>query len=125
MATSSQTKALLGGIPSDLKKPLGDAFDYVLNNNIAFGPIDPDTAQTKTTNHYGRYVRIQTPSVSGQEFSAAHGLGRVPNIWWVVGSATAVGSRMLGDLTVSRAADAKRLYFVTTATSVTAFLYVE
>lgn len=125
MATSSQVKALIGGLASDIKKALGEAFDYVLKNSLAFGPIDSGAAQTATTNFAGRYVRFVTSGTANQEANAVHGLGRIPNVCWQVVSPRVVNGRFVGDLTISRAADENRLYCTSASTGVTLFLYVE
>lgn len=125
MATSSHAKTLLGGLGAEFKKALGDVLDYVLNNALAFGPIDADTAQTRTTNMAGRYVKVTTSGTANLEFSAVHGLGRVPNVVWQVTSPRVVNSRFLGDLTVSKAADDMRIYMTSGSTGATVWLYLE
>jgi hypothetical protein len=125
MATSSYAKTLLGSLPADMRRAFGEVMDYLLNNSIAFGPIEADQALTRTTNLAGRYVKLTTSTTAGVECSAAHGLGRAPNVVWQVTTPTLVNSRFLGDLTVSRAADATRVYFTSTSVGATVFLYVE
>ena len=125
MATSSQARTLLGGLTADIKKALGEVFDYMLNGSLAFGPIDADTAQTRTTNFSGRYVKVTTPGTASQEVAVAHGLGRIPNVVWQVTSPRVVNSRFLGDLTVSRAADDMQVYLTTGSTGATVWLYLE
>lgn len=126
MATSSYAKTLLGGLQAELRRALGEVMDYLLNNSIAFGPIESDQTLTRTTNLAGRYVKLTTSTTVGGECSVSHGLGRAPNVVWQVTTPTLVNSRFIGDLTVSRAADANRLYFTSTsALGATVFLYVE
>jgi len=125
MATSSYAKTLLGGLQADLRRAMGEVLDYLLNNSIAFGPIESDQTLTKTTNMSGRYVKLTTSTTAGVECSAAHGLGRAPNVVWQVTTPTLVNSRFIGDLTVTRAADAQRVYFTSTTAGATVFLYAE
>ena len=125
MATSSQAKTLLGVVPAELKKALGNVFDYILTNTLAFGPIDSSVPQTKTTNFAGRYVKFTTSGTAGVEASAAHGLGRVPNVVFQVLSPRVVNASFVGDLTVGRAADENRVYFTSASTGVVCWLYVE
>ena len=125
MATSSHAKTLLGGLDAAIKRAVGDALDYVFNNNFAFGPIDADAAQTRTTNFAGRYVKVTTPGTANQELAVAHGLGRTPNVVWQVTSPRVVNSRFLGDLTISRAADESRVYLTSASTGATLWLYME
>ena len=125
MATSSYAKTLLGGVQAELKRALGEVLDYLLNNTLAYGPIDKDVTLTKTTNFSGRYVKFTTSTTAGVESNAAHGMGRVPNMCFQVCLPTLVNSAFIGDLTVTRAADDQRVYFTSTSVGVTTFLYVE
>jgi len=125
MATSSHAKTLLGGVDAALKRALSEVLDYVFNNSLAFGPIEANEPRTKTTNMAGRYLKVTTSGTANQEFSVAPGLGRAPNVCWPVIHPKVVNGVMLGDLTVSRAADEMRLYFASPSTGVTGFLYVE
>jgi len=125
MATSSHGKSLLGGLNADIKRAVGNVLDYLLNNTLAFGPIDNSVTQTKTTNFAGRYVKFTTSAETNQEASAAHGLGRVPNVVWQVLSPRVVNASFVGDLTVSRTADEHRVYFTSASTGVVCWLYIE
>jgi hypothetical protein len=125
VATSSHAKSLLGGLEADLKKALGNVLDYLCNNSFAFGPIESDAAQTRTTNLYGRYVKVTTHGTANTEAAIAHGLGRTPNVMWQVVSPRVVNATFLGDLSVSRAADDNRIYVKSASTGVTLWLYVE
>ena len=122
MATSSYAKSLIGTLATDIKKAVGLAFEYMLEGNLAFGPI---THQDRTTNFKGVYLVGTTSSVAGQEFSIAHGMGRVPNVYWHVGDPLTVNSQTGIPLTVSRAADTMRLYFSSSSTGVVFVLYAE
>jgi hypothetical protein len=124
MATSSYAKTLLGSLPADLKVALGRVVEYVFDRTLAFGPIDATVAETATQNFAGRYVKLVTSATANAEFSVTHGLGRVPNVWWQVGSPITVNSQSVA-LTVSRAADAGRVYFTSASTTATTWVYLE
>lgn len=125
MATSSYVKALLGGVPADLKAALLRAFEYVFEKSLEFGPIDSIDAQTATTNFRGRYLRVTTSGTANQEAAIAHGLHRIPNVAWQVVSPRIVNSRFVGDLTISRAADESRIYLTSASTGAVVHLYIE
>jgi hypothetical protein len=125
MATSSQAKTLLGGIPSDLKSAFARFSEYIFDRNLAFGPVSTTDAQTATANFAGRYLRVTTSDTANQEVAIAHGLGRAPNVMWQVVTPRIVNSRFVGDLTVSRAADDMRIYLTSASTSAVLHLYVE
>lgn len=125
MATSSFAKTLLGGIDAQLKRVLSEVFDYFLNGNLSFGPVDTGALQSKTDNFRGRYVKVVTSATANQEAAIAHGLGRKPNVMWQVIPPSVVNATFLGDLFVSRAADENRIYLTSASTSVTTWLYVE
>ena len=125
MATSSFARTLLGGVDASLKRVLGEIVDYLLNNSLAFGPIDTTTAQSKTTNFAGRYVKVTTHGTANTEAAIAHGLGRKPHVMWQVIPPSVVNARFIGDLTNSKAADENRIYLTSASTSATTWLMVE
>jgi hypothetical protein len=125
MATSSFARTLIGGLEADIKKALSDVFDYLLNNTLAFGPIEANAAQTKTTNFAGRYVKVVTSGTASQEVAVAHGLGRTPNVMWEVASPRVVNSVLSLNVSFTRAADENRFYVASASTGVTFWVYVE
>ena len=125
MATSSQAKTLLGGVPADLKSALYRVMEYIFDRNFAFGPIDTDAAQTATQNFVGRYVKVTTSGTANQEVAIAHGLGRQPNICWQVLDPGVVNATFIGDLSITRRADAMRFYVKSASTSASCWMYVE
>ena len=123
MATSSYAKSLLGGLNADMKAAFYRVMEYVFDGTFAFGPV---SHQARTTNLAGVYVKVTTSTSAGIEFTVAHGLGRKPNVIIPVLPPLVVGAKLVGDLTVSRAADESRLYFTSAgSTGAVTYLYVE
>lgn len=109
MAVPGYTEALLGGLPSDVKRVLTELMRYVLPNG-RFGPIDH---QTKSESFQAYYVN-STSGGSTSEFSIVHGMGRTPYLALPVMPLDVVGARTI-PLTVTRAADGQRVYVKTEA----------
>lgn len=122
MATSGLAKTLLGGFPTTIKAQMERIMEYIFDRNLSFGPIDHQQA---TDNFRGVYLQSTTAATTGVEFSVAHGLTRVPNVFWQVGDPLTVNSQTGVQLTVTRAADANRIYLTSDSTSVPFTLYVE
>ena len=126
MATSSYIRSLLGAVPADMRSAFEKAFAYVFDRNLEFGPVSTTDEQTQTQNFRGRYVKVVTSATANQEVAVAHGLGKTPNVCWQVGNPRVVNSRVaIGDLTISRAADATRFYFTSASTTATTWVYCE
>lgn len=121
MATSSYAKSLLGGLAADVKTAFSRVFDYVLEGNLRFGPVEH---QKRTENFAGIYVNVTTPSVADTEFTVAHGLNAKPRVMWQVLDPQALGAKLVR-LEVSRVADDTRLYLRSPETSAGITLYVE
>lgn len=77
-----------------------------------------------STNLGGGFFHGTTPATPGDEFSITHGFGRVPYLAIPILLLDTVGSSVV-PLTVSRAADDKRLYFTSTIASAPVSLFVE
>lgn len=120
MATPGYIESLTGNLEPDLRAAFKRVFDYTLRN-LRFGPV---SNQTRTENFQVYALTGTTSSVANQEFTLAHGLGRVP--YWVmpVLPVDAVNTS-LPTLTVTRAADASRIYLSSPSTSVAIALWVE
>lgn len=114
MAVPGFVEALLGGLTADVKRALVEVFRYVLPNG-RFGPI---SHQTKSESFQAYYVNSTTDSSTG-EFSIVHGMGRTPYLGVMVVDLGAVGART-PILTVSRLADAQRVYLKADAGSTNA-----
>ncbi len=120
MADSGQVKALIGGLEGDIKKALTQVFEYVLVD-IRVGL--PGHLRRSTNL---RWVQLDgvTSSTPGQEFTVAHGLRRIPAVIFPALDVSGV-NRTMPDLTVSRAADANRLYFTSTVGNASFTIFVE
>jgi hypothetical protein len=121
MASSSYAKSLLGGLPAEIKTALARVFEYLLDGNVRFGPVEH---QTRTTNFAGVYLLGTTASVAATEFTLAHGLATVPRVLWPVLDPQAVGGQLVS-LTVTRAADGVRVYLSSPSTSAPIAVYCE
>lgn len=110
MAQIGYIKTLLNGIQDEAtKNALMSAFDYLLRQN-ALGE------SPKATNFAWYRVDGISASVAGTEFSIPHGLGVAPVKFIPVVDLSAPGNSLI-PLTVSRTPDAKRIYFISTATN--------
>lgn len=123
MANSSYLRALVGSLPADVKVALGRCWDYLCDGNLRFGPVD--TNRPRTENFAGIYISGTTPATANTEFSIAHGLGTKPNVLIPFLDLNTINSRIAGDLTVSRAADASRVYLTSASTTATFTAYLE
>lgn len=120
MATPGYIESLTGTLEADLRLAFKRVFDYVLRN-LRFGPV---AHQTRTENFQAYYYTATTPATANQEFSIAHGLGRVPYVLIPVLSLDSINQSIV-PLTVSRAADASRLYLASSSTSAAIAVMVE
>ena len=104
MALPQYVEALLGGVDTNLKRVLVEAFRYALPNT-KFGPV---AHQTKSESFPAFYVVSTTASDTG-EFSIVHGLGRTPYL--AVPILPLESSLVtLPILRVTRPADGQRVY---------------
>lgn len=120
MADLGYIKALLRQIPDPTtRRALDDAFTHVLGNLRVGVP----EAQTRSVNHQ-LYFQSSTTAASTGEFSIAHGLGQAPHVAIPVLDVSQPGARVV-PLTVTRAADANRIYLKSESTSAAFWLLVE
>jgi hypothetical protein len=91
--------------------------------DIRFGHPNGDAADP-ALNLGGAFLHGTTPATPGTEFSIPHAFGRTPYLATPVLRLDAVGSSVV-PLTVSRAADAKRVYFTSTEADAPVSLFVE
>lgn len=108
---------LLNALPSDIKKVLVPAFDYVQDNfRLGTGP--------RAVNAQWYRVESTTASVANAEFSIKHGLGMAPTTLIPVLDLTAEGAQLV-PLSVSRVADAERVYLTSASTGAVFVAYLE
>ena len=112
MANPGYVESLLGGLTDDVKKSVGAAFDYVLDN-LSFGAVEH---QTRATNFQAYWLTGTTSSVANTEFTIAHGMGKTPNVLFAVAPLDSVNAQLV-PLQVSRAADVNRIYLKSSSTS--------
>ena len=120
MASMGQIQSAVGSLPSDQKRALTNIFEYVLKN-WRFGRT---SNQAPSENFQGSFVEGTTHQTTNTEFSIEHGRGSAPYLAIPVLNLQAVGSKVV-DLTVTRAADTRRVYFKSTVTSAPITLYLE
>lgn len=120
MADIAYIKSLFGSTPDTVKKAAEQAFTYLLGNLTLGAPDEGRRAK----NFQWYWFSGVTSSVANQEFSIAHGLGRVPMVVIPVLAVNEVGARFV-DLQVSRAADANRIYLKSSSTSAAIKVLVE
>lgn len=110
MADIGSVEAELGSLPAEHKKSLVAAFRYVLNN-LSWTRQDRGRAQ----NAQMYYTTGTTSSNANEEFSLAHGLGVVPSYIVPILPLDEVGSQIV-PMTMSKAADNKRVYLKSSST---------
>lgn len=120
MASPPYVESLLGQLGTDQRQVFKRVFDYILTN-LRFGP---PAHQVRADNHQSYYLTSTTAAVANTEFSVLHGLGRTPYVAIPVLPLDAVGAKMV-PLTVTRAADASRVYLSSSSTSAAVWLLVE
>lgn len=120
MASKGEIEAILNTLDPEIRKPLSDAFRVVLDR---FQLGQPDEGKRAT--NFQWYLRSSTTaSVANTEFSIAHGLGVAPIAVYPALFLDQVGAQLV-PLTVSRAADASRVYLKSTSTSAAFSVWLE
>lgn len=112
----------LGKLPPEMQPTMRRLFRALLSDLRIGHPNG--TTKDPMLNLGGTFVHGTTPSTAGHELSLPHGLGRVPYLAWPILRLDTVGS-VIVPLTVSRAADDKRVYVTSTSASVAVSLSVE
>ena len=120
MANRGAIQQAIGPLQSDLRKSLTAIFDYVLKNWRFGRPGD----QVPAENFKGVFLQATTPAVANTEFSIEHGLETAPYLVIPVLDLNVINSRAV-DLTVTRAADSRRVYFSSTVTGAAITVFVE
>jgi hypothetical protein len=119
VANKGYVTQLLGRLPSEQRRPLLAAFDYLLDN-LRLGLRDD---KTRAENLQGYRLDGTTHATANTEFSIAHGLGAAPYL--LVPILPMETGAQLVPLTVSRAPDAERIYLTSASTGASISVYVE
>lgn len=110
MAAPGGVETILNGLKDDVKKVLVE-YTRAFLPLLRFGPPDVPKAE-----NFLAYKVTSTTATSTSEFSILHGMGTTPYLAMPFVDLSAVGSAMV-PLTVTRAADAMRVYLKTEAGS--------
>lgn len=111
MAALGGLEAIIGGLQADTRRVMTELLRAMVPF-LRFGPVEH---QQKAEN-FASYVVVSTTAASTGEFSIAHGLGRAPYRAMPVMDLNSSGMHMV-PLTVTRPADASRIYLKTEAGS--------
>lgn len=120
MANPAYIESLTGGLPAEHRLAWKRVADYLLRN-LRLGPV---SHQGRSENLQAYYYTATTPATANEEFSIAHGLGRIPYVLLPVLSLESVNQQIV-PLAVSRAADASRIYLKSASTSAAIAVLVE
>jgi hypothetical protein len=120
MANKGYVSSILNRLPSDLKLPLTQVFDYILDN-LRLGRL---SHEERAENFQGYGFTVTTSTTAGEEFSFAHGFGETPYLLVPVLPLESSGAEIV-PLRVSRPADTKRVYLSSTVAGATIQVYVE
>lgn len=120
MADFGNVSTSLNGLDEAPKRILTRVFEYILKD-IRFGRVvDGDPSK----NFGGGFFKATTPAVANTEFTVPHTFGRKPYLCMPVLPLDTVGAKIVR-LTVTRAADANRIYLSSPDVSAAIFLYLE
>ena len=119
MAAIGYIEQLLNRLPSEQRRPLVTAFQYLLDN-LRFG-LRGDRVRAENLQGY-RFDAV-TPAVADTEFSIAHGLGSAPYL--VLPVLPLEEGAQVVPLVVTRAPDAERVYLRSSSTHAAISIYVE
>lgn len=120
MAVKGYVGQLLNSLPSDIRKVLLAVFDYT-SDNWRFGLRDNET---RAENAQGYRFDGTTNSTAGDEFTIAHNLGSAPYLILPILPLDSSGGTLV-PITVSRPADATRMYLKSSLASKAVSFYVE
>lgn len=120
MADIGALRALVGNLPNDVKKALGDAFTYGFKNIRVGLPGHQKPAENLS------WLQLDgtTSTTANQEFSIAHGLQNAPRVAFPCLDLTSSGTQLV-TLRTTRAADSKRVYLQSASTNAAFTIFVE
>lgn len=117
MANKGFVNALLNSLAADVRKVLNPAFEHVMDTwKLGSGDKAINAAWYRFT--------ATTHATANTEFSVEHGLNQVPTLLIPVLPVDAVGNALV-PLTVSRVADARRVYLTSSSTGAPVCFYLE
>lgn len=122
MADLGDIESTIRTLPQPLRAPMNQIVRPLVKD-MRFGHpkgMQPDPAQ----NFGGGFFAATTAATPGEEFTIAHGFGRTPYLAIPVLPLDQVNASTV-QLTVSRVADDKRVYFTSTEASVSFTVYIE
>lgn len=122
MADIGAIESEIKSLPVELRPTMLRIFRLFLKD-IRFGHPTGDQPDPMV-NMAGGFFHGTTPATPGDQFTIAHGFGRVPYLAVPVLRLDSVGSSIVS-LTVARAADDKRVYFTSTEASTPISLAIE
>lgn len=117
MSAPGYVQSLINKLDAETRAVLTTVFDYVMREN-ALG------ANTKAENFSWFRVEGTTSSVANTEFSVLHGMAQTPSKLIPIIPLDTVNA-VFPKLTVSRAADARRIYLKSDSTSAFFQAYLE
>lgn len=117
MSALGGLEALLGGLETPTKKILTELLRAMVPFN-RFGPVDTAKAE-----NFNGFKVTSTTATSTGEFSIEHGMGRTPYVMIPIADLTSSGASIV-PLTVTRPADARRVYLKTDAGSTNKVIHV-
>lgn len=122
MSDLATLESFLGGLDPPVKKALTMLLRTMVPDTRFGHPKgeQPDPAK----NFGGGFFAGTTAAIANTEFSIAHTFGRVPYLALPVLPLDQVGTKAV-PLTVTRAADDKRVYFSSSVTDAPVTLYIE
>lgn len=120
MASKGFVTSMLNSLEDGVKRILNPTFEYVMDN-LRFG--HPDVG-ARAENFQIFFFSGVTSSVANQEFSIEHGLNLTPQLLLPMMPLDVIGAQYV-PLTVTRAADGRRVYLSSPTTSATVYVGLE
>lgn len=120
MASLGFIESLLGSLPDPVTR---NVLQQIFRETLRFTRFGSISHQQPT--QFGAQIYLQSTTASStNEFSILHGLGRAPYLGMLVLPLDSTGARNL-TLTISRVADAQRIYLRSETTSAPFVLMIE
>lgn len=121
MADIGYVRSVLKGIPDTTTRTvLLTVFEHLMGN-MTVGAVDPNN---KKATNFQWYHQPSTTATSTSEFSIVHGMDRTPQIAIPTLDLSQPGAKIV-PLTVTKAADSRRIYLRSDSTNAVFSLLVE